>query len=479
MDDLRSLPVFSKFVKCIEERQLLTKQTNVILGVSGGADSLCMLLLFIAYMPCSNLTVAHMNHGIRGEEANKDEAFVRNLCKQFGLSFVCEHQNIPALAERDGTGIEETARMYRYAFLHRIAEEKNGVIAVAHNRNDRAETVLMNIARGCSVDGLKGISYQNGKIVRPILDCTREETEAVCQYAGFVPVVDSTNLTNDTIRNKVRNQGIPFLDTLFHQNMIDQLLRVSEAAGRDVSFIEQYTEQQLKRLATYTQDNKIVIERSLFKAQDEAIQYRLVRKLLAKVTDSKGAYIYPNGKDVTGDCIRRIVLHICGGQSGRKVEGGRGVLCLNEHNQSVLFSKCSTEAVISSRHHLTVQTLNRTDEILTEIVRNKKENEEFFDQKEFDQLCEQHKSSVSIRLVRSGDRFRPFGFTGHTSVQKFLIDRKIPVSKRKKIVVVCIGDEILWIPGLRRSEIGRITDHTDKIIKLTIESEALCYGTNK
>ena len=478
MQDIRLLPVFRKFVKCVEDHHLFTRNTNIILGVSGGADSVSMLLLTYAYMNAEYLTVAHMNHGIRGDEAIRDETYVRDLCTQLGVEFRTEYQNIPQLATEYGMGIEETAREFRYQFLQRIAEEKKGIIAIAHNREDRAETILMNIARGCSCDGLKGIAYKNGKIVRPLLDLSREEIEEICKFAGIEPVTDSTNLSDCTLRNKVRHRGIPFLTDLFNQDIRDKLIHLSESASRDVFFLEKYTESQLDKIVSH-EDNKIVVDRLLFIEQEDAIRYRIARHILMHVQNKEGLCVYPEGKDLTGDILHRIVNHISNGTSGRMVECGRGVQCLIEHNQAVLYCLDSLHSSSLEGKQVLIETFDRKQLGSKDFIRNKKESEEFFDQKVIDDLCVQYESEILVRYIRAGDRFQPFGGVGHTTVQKFLIDHKIPVSKRKQIVLVCVGDEIIWIPGLRRSEIGRITEHTDRIMKITIESEALYYGNSK
>ncbi len=479
MQDVRHLSAFDKFVKCVEEHHLFTPETNIILGVSGGADSVCMLVLMRAYMDSKYLTVAHMNHGIRDDEADRDEAFVQQLCTQLHISFVSESCNVPAYASRYCMGIEEAARTLRYQFLQRLAREKEGVVAVAHTQDDNAETILMHIGRGCGVDGLRGIQYQNDRIIRPILNLSRRDTEEVCRYVGIDFVTDSTNLTDCTLRNKIRHHAIPYLTKLFQQDVKDKLIRLSDNARKDVNFLEKYTQSRIAMLVTQESDSRFIIDRSLFKNEDAAIQYRLIRNILAEIHNQEGDAVYPGGKDLTGDIVHRIVAHICSGRSGKTVEGGRTILCLLEQHRAVIYCASNKTEVPFQTQCFSVQIYDRTQIDLEQTLNNHEITAEFFDKKELDRLRAESNSDIILRLIRPGDRFLPFGGKGHTTVQKFLIDRKVPLSMRKHIWAVCIDDNILWIPGLRRSEIGRITAKTDKIIKLTIESEAVYCGTGK
>ncbi len=480
MKDIRGLSVYRKFVQCIETHHLLSKDTRVVLGVSGGADSVCMLLLFYAYLPGDQLVVAHLNHGIRGDEANADENYVRLLCKALDVRFVSESVSIPDLAKKVGKGIEETARTYRYEFLCRIANEENALVAVAHNQDDRAETILMNIARGCSVDGLKGISYQYGKVIRPILDLSRDEIESFCREQDIHYVTDSTNLEDCTLRNKIRHHGIPFLNELFAQDFSKKLIHLSESSRKDAAFIEQYTKKQFDKIVTHLYaENVCLVSRSLFAKEDEAIQYRIVRLVLSILQNENGNYIYPQGKDLTYEIIHRMVDHICNGQSGRVTEGGKNIQCLIEHDYARFYVTTCAQNESNPKLNLSIEYINLSYDEMESRMKGGNDWEAYFDSDAIEQLRAQYGSDITVRPVASGDCFVPFGSKGHVTVQKFLIDRKVPLSMRSNVNVVCIGNEILWIPGLRRSEIGRVTTNTKQIIKLTIKSEALYYGTNQ
>lgn len=481
MNDVSKLPEFQKFIREVSTHKLFDRDSVVIAAVSGGADSVCMLLFLSAFLPANQIFVAHMNHGIRGIEAERDADFVCKLCEQLGIEFVIESVDVPALSQKFGRGIEETARNCRYGFLEQLAKERKGRIAVAHNQEDRAETILMNLSRGCSVDGLKGIEYKHGNVVRPILNFSRKEIEFVCQHAGVTPMVDSTNLTDCTLRNRVRHEIIPYLSNVFERDMIQKILHLSDQARRDLDFIEKYVAQAMDRLV-YTElfQKAIAFRMNVddFLKEDEGIRYRLIRLILSRMRDEEGKLIYPEGKDLTEETISRIANHVSNGRSGKIAEAGRNLYCRIEHKDAFFFyarERESTEEAQNFNFQVKVEDYINDAISYEEVKSAEIRPYEFFDKDNLLSICESSFREIVLRPAQYDDYFTPFGGKGSTSMRKFFINQKIPLSKRKQVFVVAIGKQVLWIPGIRRGELGRITEKTERIIKITVDAEAMYY----
>ncbi len=469
MVHLKELPEYAKFVSCVEDHRLLPEESNVIVAVSGGADSVALLCLFLAYLPSSRIVVAHVNHGIRGGEAVRDALFVQKLCARFQLDFQLKELDIPSISKRTGKGMEESARIERYHYLQTLAHERNGVIAVAHHREDRAETILMNLARGTGIDGLKGISHRHGNIIRPLLDFSKEEILRICTLANVVPVMDSTNLEDCTLRNRVRHHVIPYLSEIFERDIVDKLLDLSEFARIDSEFLDSYTQEALARMAR--QEGQLwVVDRTAFAKEAESIQNRILRKLIPEIRNQQDIALYPHGKDLTSDMIARVRSHLLAGKSGKMVEIGRQIQCRIEGERCVLYL-CTDFEPSEAVKYPEIEIYSFSGYETKMLLKNKPINYEYFDYSKLEVRTGGDFTKIEMRHIRTGDIFSPFGLQGSMRLQKFLIDKKIPISHRKKIWVVAIENQILWIPGIRRSNVGCITSSTNKIIQIKVELE--------
>lgn len=229
--------MLDKALGAVEKYNMLSPGAAVIAAVSGGADSMAMLLFLMKIRErySLSLTVAHVNHGLRGEEARRDENYVRSFCEKNGLRFEVLHADVAALAKQRGESCEECGRRVRYEFFESI--DKNAKIATAHTASDNAETMLFNLARGSSLKGLCGIPPVRGSIIRPLIFCTREEIEEFCRENSLDFVTDSTNLTLDYSRNKIRRIAVPALkeiNSAFEENAS----HFSQNAALDEDFLE-------------------------------------------------------------------------------------------------------------------------------------------------------------------------------------------------------------------------------------------------
>ena len=223
---------------------LLETGDSVIAALSGGADSVALLHFLYSIKEQYDLTLyaAHLHHGIRGEEAQRDEDFCKILCEKYNIPLFCRHRDIPALARERGISEELCGRQERYAFFEELAERYNAKIALAHTASDNVETLLFNLSRGASLNGACAIVQKRGNIIRPLLSCTRAEIEAYCDAHQLTYMTDSTNLSDDYTRNRIRHHVVPVLREL-NPDLEGAMLRFS----RDASEVSAYLTRQAEK----------------------------------------------------------------------------------------------------------------------------------------------------------------------------------------------------------------------------------------
>ena len=276
----------------IKKYNLIEKGDRIVLGVSGGPDSISMLNILYKLSKEMNFEIfcAHVNHGLR-ENAKIDEAFVKSFCKEKNIDFHVLHADVSKLAQDSKRGLEETGRMVRYDFFDEVAKEVNAnKIAIAHNKNDKAETIIMNMLRGAGMAGLIGIEPVNGKYIRPLIESERSEIEKYCEEEKLNPRHDESNDDNKYTRNKVRNVVIPYVITNFNPNIIETISRLSEIAKDDLNYLDEVTEKEYKELviAEETVGNEKIIRLKLkkFNEKNKAIQKRVLLYAIKRIFGS-------------------------------------------------------------------------------------------------------------------------------------------------------------------------------------------------
>ena len=233
----------NKVLSAIKRFSLLEKGDVVTVALSGGADSVSLLYALLAVSDELGITVnaAHLNHSIRGEEAERDQQFVTNLCKKLKVELFCEKRDVPAFAKENGLSLELAARKVRYEFLEGVAQ---GKVATAHTASDNLETMIFNLARGTSLKGLSGIPVKRGIYIRPLILCTRQNVEDYCKENEISFVTDSTNLSDDYSRNKIRHNVIPVLKEI-NCAAEESALRTSFGIAEDISYLESASQEIL------------------------------------------------------------------------------------------------------------------------------------------------------------------------------------------------------------------------------------------
>ncbi len=272
-------------------KDLIKDGDKIVLGVSGGPDSMCMLDMMRELKEEKNIDfkiyVAHINHMIR-KEAIDDEKYVQDYCKKYNIEFYVKRADVQKIANDKKIGTEEAGRKVRYAFFEEVLQKTgSNKIAIAHNKNDKIETIIMHLLRGSGLSGLKGIEpIRDNKYIRPLLECEREEIEQYCEKKNLHPRIDKTNFENEYTRNKIRNIVIPYIKKEFNPNIIQTLSRLSEVAKDESNYVELQTQKTYNKLLIEKTDKQIVLNLKKFNQEENVIQKRLVLKSIKDLNGS-------------------------------------------------------------------------------------------------------------------------------------------------------------------------------------------------
>ncbi|MBR2861744.1 MAG: tRNA lysidine(34) synthetase TilS [Clostridia bacterium] len=431
---------------CIEKHSLLTDGQTVVVGFSGGADSAFLLyaLKELGYCPVA----VHVEHGIRGSEAQRDALFAERFCSKLNIEFYVEHVNVPEMAKERKCSVETCARNARYEVLFSYAKRFNAPVAVAHNKNDQAETVLMHLFRGSGLQGLCGMEYSSKGVIRPILDLSRQEIEEFNRKNGIEYVTDSTNLVPDYSRNKLRLEIVPqILD--FNENALSSITSCASILQEYNRFIKEQTEKLFCKLAT-VEDGECTLE---IYDSENIIFTELVKKAI---------------EAVKGDLVDVEKVHIDSvsalkdKQSGKELHLPHSIRVKRVYN-TLIFTK-ETD-VFSAQYEFLPEKEYSWDGkkvySFFETEMSKEENSEVLD---FSTLPE----GLTLRTRKSGDFIYPLGTKGKCTLKKYFIDKKIPVSVRNKIPLLAKDNEIYAVLGYTVSEKVKISDKTTSFLKIKL-----------
>ena len=307
--------MYNKVIETIKKFNMLNNGENVVVGLSGGADS-CALTHILARLSEKmdlHITAVHINHGIRGEEAERDEKSAEEFCRRLNIEFIAYHCDIPSEAAKRGIGEEEAGRLVRYEKFYETAEKKNGAkTAVAHNMNDKAETLIMNLCRGAGMKGLAGIKPVGGSIIRPLIFCTRDEIEKYCDDNNIEYCTDSTNLQNEYTRNKIRNILLPWLSENINPAAGMNMANASELLREEEEYLESKAQEQYKKLLKDSGDGFVSLNADGLASEHGVIRRRVLRIALRSLRPDMrdfGRKHIENAEDILmGDTGRRISL---------------------------------------------------------------------------------------------------------------------------------------------------------------------------
>lgn len=295
-------------LKTIKDNNLINEGDKIVIGVSGGPDSICLLHLLNNLKDTLKITiyVAHINHSIR-EVADMETKYVQDFCRKIGVECFVKKEDILSLAKKQKKGTEEVGRQVRYSFFDEVLEKTNSnKIATAHNSNDRAETVILNILRGSGISGLKGIeAIRDQKYIRPLINTDRESIEKYCEENNLEPKIDETNKENIYTRNKVRNVVIPYIKKEFNQNIIKTINRLSTVATEENDYLMKITKQEYANISNIENDI-ITLDLKRFNNLELVIKRRLILYTINEVIHTTNGIEKVNLDDIVKLCSNNI-----------------------------------------------------------------------------------------------------------------------------------------------------------------------------
>lgn len=430
--------MWSKVYQFIRKHNLLDDNELYIVALSGGADSVALLLLLKEHG--FNVHAAHCNFHLRGDESNRDEAFCESLCREQNVPFHRVHFDTHTYAELHQVSIEMAARELRYRWFEQLRTDIGAAgICVAHHHDDLVETVLMNMVRGTGVHGLVGIKAHNGHVLRPFLSVSRDEIEHFLSERGQNYVTDSTNLADEATRNKVRHHLVPLLRQLNVQaveniqRMAERMADVEEiVANRVKEVVQQRSEHSFEILEEFVQNAYLLYEavRGFGFNSSQSLQlYETLQSHQAGSMFSSGKY------DAVVDRGRILIEPVLKPMMPLKVPE-TGVYLLEDSRRF-----CIRKSSLTISKDPAVATVD----------------------------AQKVRFPLVVRRVRKGDWMVPYGMKGRKLLSDLMTDLKFSMfDKRKQLVVVDAQDVIIWLVGVRVSAAVAVTDYTGEVLKMNL-----------
>ena len=434
----------NKVIKTIEKYNLINNGDNIIVALSGGADSVSLLYVLISLKEQYNLTVsaAHLNHQLRGEESVRDYNFVKNLCNILNIKLFYKEVDINALSKETKESTELCGRNARYDFFQQLSNEHNAKIATAHTASDNLETVIYNIARGTSINGLKGIVPKRNYIIRPLINVNREDVENFCTENSISYVNDSTNFLDDYTRNKIRHNVIPVLKNI-NSNAETSATYLSEDAFEVTELLENMASEALENSK---KENKDCYDTNILKTYPKVIQKYAVIFLCRKI-------------GINNITRKQIEIMVDILNTSGEIDLNSGYKAVSSQN---MFRIIKQEVLEKN-----FEPVELTDDLKFNFAGkcyefSYKENNSCENIDDYSFL----EQKLVIRQRKAGD-FINFPKRNITkSLKKFLIEEKIPKESRDNLLMVACDSEILWLEGygfFKTIKIG------DKILKITVK----------
>lgn len=453
---LRGRKEYKAIVDFVTEQDMLGTdgRQGVICGISGGADSVFLLRVLLAMSTDRRISpdeylirAVHVNHMIRGEEADRDEEFVKKLCKSLGVPLTICREDIPALAKKEGMTVEEAGRAYRYACFEKEAEklQAEGLaadvrIAVAHNRNDLVETVIYNMVRGSSVSGLAGIPPKRDCIIRPLLMTSRDEIEECIAALGAEYVTDSTNLSHEYTRNKIRLDIMPLLR------------EINEGADRHIA--ELALDALDARKSAQGEHVLSMIEEAGGRRKDITREH--ISSVIALNDKENGKKVdLPYGLEAVKE-NDTVVIRKAEDKAKRINEWFERLLEAAEAEDSETISPDEYKEIAKVDYSVIGRVLAKVIELSSDVVISKKEYTKMVD-------CDKLEAVPVLRTPKEGDYMVVTSDGKTKKLSRIFTDAKVPQEVRETFPVVACGSEVIWAVGLRLGESAKITDETKKI----------------
>ncbi|MDO4332962.1 MAG: tRNA lysidine(34) synthetase TilS [Eubacteriales bacterium] len=503
-----------KILTYMDEYHMWPENGNVVAGVSGGADSVCLLSLLVrlrnssGQISCSGhgreqrpfcglkLTVVHVNHKIR-REAAEDAAYVRMLCEGWQVPFILVEEDVEALAQKEKISCEEAGRQVRYrAFRQALSEMDEGsgtrgCIAVAHNRDDRAETLLFHMFRGSGLEGMGSIrpvrkNEDGSRIIRPLLSCSRKEIEDFLRAEGLEWKTDRTNAEDLYTRNRIRNRVLPYVEKEICPQAKGHLAREAALLADTADFVRKKTQEALARCSKdFSEKGERHFEAAAFLREDPFLQDHMLMDSVEK---------FGQKKDMTTahiEQIKKLFLPSC--TSGRRIALPILQLCVYRQFHQVIFKKETEPAKTAKKD----ADREKTEILLTAgsffvpgmgevrarflpgpAAEGRKEGDravflQNIPEKKYTKWFDYDKiiQSAMFRTRRTGDYLTINDALEKKSLKRYMIEEKIPAERRNGLMLFADGAHVIWVPGHRISAVYKVSAKTKTVLEIVISQE--------
>lgn len=435
----------------IKNNKMTEPGDTVLVGLSGGADSVCLLYVLSCLRERLGIRLhaVHVHHGIRGEEADRDAAYAESICADLNVSYDEVHYDIPAMAKERHLTEEEAGRIARYeCFESWVSSGRAQKIAVAHNKNDNAETILFNLLRGSGVRGLSGMQPVRGNIIRPLLAVERKDIEAFIDSVGIRYCTDSTNLSEDYTRNRIRRNILAYAVSEINEGAVENIVQ----AGSRLAEAEEYLSHEAERIFDNIADIKtgqIIIDNGILRELPPIMRKYLVMHAFEKLCGRR--------KDITMRHIESAAA-MADKDTGHILNLPYGMTAVRSYEKLIL-RNCLYEPDSSgfSAENVKMRMLKREKgQIIPQNMYTK-----WFD---YDKIS----NTVEVRTRRTGDVIEVLPGGHKKTVARYMIDNRIPAEKRDKILLLADNENIIWIIGYRISERYKVTESTENILEVSV-----------
>ncbi|MBC5664949.1 tRNA lysidine(34) synthetase TilS [Dorea sp. OM07-5] len=442
--------MYQKVKAYVKKWHMLQKEDSVIAGISGGADSVCLLFMLLKLQKELGfaLMAVHVNHGIRGAEAERDEAYVKRLCRQWNVRLKVYRENVPAYAKEHGMTEEEAGRDIRRTCFCKVLKEWGGTkIALAHHENDNVETLLWNLCRGTGIRGLGGIAPVNDVWIRPLLCVKRREIESYLKKRGISYCTDTTNADRRYMRNRIRMDVIPYLEDCVNTESVSHMGKTMERMYE----LEQYILEEVgkyKESCTGWKNGRRIIRQTEYTKIPKALRDNVLHEILCETAGRR--------KDIEEVHIQ-MLRDLFTKQVGKRIDLPYGVTAIRTY-EGVRFEKNIPEASYAGDEN----------ELFSIRVFDREPGNVTFPEKIYTKWFDYDiiKNTVKIRHRIAGDSIVINRYGGRKKLKQYFTDQKVPQEDRDKIWIAADGDEVLWIVGYRQSQKYQITEKTTKILEI-------------
>lgn len=457
-----------KIFDYIEKHNMISRGDLIVTGLSGGADSMCLIKVLQSYQKKVDfrLCAVHVNHMIRGEEAFRDENYVKEYCESNGIMLKVFHIDVPEMSEKLHMSCEEAGRKARYDSFNAVCDELGdggtSRIAVAHHANDQAETVLFQLIRGSGVRGGAGIRPVNDRIIRPLLCVTRAQIEEYLKDCGISYVTDSTNLSNDYSRNKLRNEIIPYFEKNLNEGAVENIASFAEILNDTYDYIGENADKVIDEYVRIIDDIVFIDKAVLHEAA--VIRRIIIHRMLGVAAGSKKdicsihvsmaeeVLASPMGTSVS----LPYTLTVQAAEKGIYIY--KGNKDIYEHKEIRRIEGCDFPLIGDGNIHMEIEEWDKNKKFTAD------DYTKYFD---YDKI----KVTLSVRSRKTGDYIIVTQDGKRKNIKQYFIDRKVPRTLRDRVMLVAADNDILWIAGLRDSAGYRIDENTTHVLKMWVEGK--------